>query len=132
MHTLGSTFVPAGIHAGGLRYHGMGPLVSHLLKLGKIDAVAINQLETFGAGVQFARAEGILPAPESNHAIAATIREALKCKEEGVSRSIAFNLSGHGHFDVQAYLDYHAGKLQDYEYPEEEIAMALAGLPSIG
>jgi tryptophan synthase beta chain len=132
MHTLGSTFVPAGIHAGGLRYHGMGPLVSHLLRLGKIDALAINQLETFGVGVQFARAEGILPAPESNHAIAAAVREALKCKEEGVSRSIVFNLSGHGHFDVQAYLDYHAGKLQDYEYPEEEIAMALAGLPSIG
>jgi tryptophan synthase beta chain len=132
MHTLGSTFVPAGIHAGGLRYHGMGPLVSHLLKLGEIDAIAINQLETFGSGVQFARAEGILPAPESNHAVAAAIREAEKCKEEGVSRSIVFNLSGHGHFDVQAYLDYYAGKLRDYEYPEEEIAMALAGLPSIG
>jgi len=132
MHTLGSAFVPAGIHAGGLRYHGMGPLVSHLLNLGEIDAIAINQLETFSAGVQFARTEGILPAPESNHAVAATIREALKCKEEGVSRSIVFNLSGHGHFDVQAYLDYHAGKLHDYEYPEEEIAMALAGLPSVG
>ncbi len=132
MYTLGSTFVPAGIHAGGLRYHGMSPLVSHLLKLGQIEAVAINQLETFSAGVQFARAEGILPAPESNHAIATAIREAVKCKEEGVSRAIAFNLSGHGHFDVQAYLDYHADKLQDYEYPEEEIAMALAGLPSVG
>jgi tryptophan synthase beta chain len=131
MHTLGSTFVPPGIHAGGLRYHGMAPLVSHLLQLEQIEAVAFNQLETFAAGVQFARAEGILPAPETNHAIASAIQEALRCKEEGVSRAILFNLSGHGHFDVQAYLDYHAGKLQDYEYPAEEIAMALAGLPSV-
>jgi len=131
MHTLGSTFVPPGIHAGGLRYHGMAPLVSHLAQLKQIEAVAINQLETFSAGVKFARAEGILPAPESNHAIAVTIREALRCKEEGVSRAILFNLSGHGHFDVQAYLDYHAGKLRDYEYPSEEIAMALAGLPVV-
>jgi tryptophan synthase beta chain len=132
MHTLGSTFVPPSLHAGGLRYHGMAPLVSHLLRLGQIEAVALNQLETFEAGTQFARAEGILPAPETNHAIAATMAEALRCKEEGVSRTILFNLSGHGHFDVQGYLDYHAGKLQDYEYPEEEIAMALAGLPSVG
>ena len=132
MHTLGSTFVPAGIHAGGLRYHGMAPMVSHLLNLRQIEAVAINQLETFQVGVQFARAEGILPAPESNHAIAGAVREALRCKEEGVSRAILFNLSGHGHFDVQAYLDYFAGKLHDYEYPAEEIAMALAGLPSVG
>jgi tryptophan synthase beta chain len=132
MHTLGSTFVPPSLHAGGLRYHGMAPLVSHLLRLGQIEAVAFNQLETFEAGTQFARAEGILPAPETNHAIAATMAEALRCKEEGVSRTILFNLSGHGHFDVQGYLDYHAGKLQDYEYPEEEIAMALAGLPSVG
>jgi tryptophan synthase beta chain len=131
MHTLGSTFVPAGIHAGGLRYHGMAPMVSHLLNLKVIEAVAVNQLETFEAGTQFARAEGILPAPETNHAIAVAIREALRCKEEGVSRAILFNLSGHGHFDVQAYLDYQAGKLQDYEYPAEEIAMALAGLPSV-
>jgi tryptophan synthase beta chain len=132
MHTLGNTFVPAGIHAGGLRYHGMAPIVSHLLELGQIEAVALPQLETFAAGVQFARAEGILPAPEANHAVAGAINEALKCKEEGVSRTILFNLCGHGHFDVQAYLDYHAGKLVDYEYPAEEIAMALAGLPSIG
>jgi tryptophan synthase beta chain len=132
MHTLGSSFVPAGIHAGGLRYHGMAPMVSHLLNLRQIEVVAINQLETFQAGVQFTRAEGILPAPESNHAIAGVVREALRCKEEGVSRAILFNLSGHGHFDVQAYLDYFAGKLHDYEYPEEEIAMALAGLPSVG
>jgi tryptophan synthase beta chain len=132
MHTLGSTFVPAGIHAGGLRYHGMAPMVSHLQNLRQIEAIAINQLETFQAGIQFARAEGILPAPESNHAIAGALREAIRCKEEGVSRAILFNLSGHGHFDVQAYLDYFAGKLQDYEYPQEEIALALAGLPSVG
>jgi tryptophan synthase beta chain len=132
MHTLGSAFVPAGIHAGGLRYHGMAPLVSHLLDLGEIEAIALNQLDTFAAGIQFARAEGILPAPEANHAVAGAIREALRCKEEGVSRAILFNLCGHGHFDVQAYLDYHAGKLQAYEYSAEEVAMALAGLPSVG
>ena len=131
MHTLGSTFVPAGIHAGGLRYHGMAPMVSHLFNLRQIEAIAINQLETFEVGTLFARAEGILPAPESNHAIAGAVREAMRCKEEGESRAILFNLSGHGHFDVQAYLDYQAGKLQDYEYPAEEIAMALAGLPSV-
>jgi tryptophan synthase beta chain len=132
MHTLGSTFVPAGIHAGGLRYHGMAPLVSHLLDLGQIEATAYNQLETFAAGVQFAQAEGILPAPEANHAVAAVIQEALRCKEEGVGKTILFNLSGHGHFDIQAYIDYHAGKLQAYEYPAEEVAMALAGLPVVG
>lgn len=132
MHTLGSTFVPAGIHAGGLRYHGMGPLVSHLLDMGQIEATALDQLETFAAGVQFARAEGILPAPEANHAVAGAINEALRCKAEGKSEAIFFNLCGHGHFDIQAYMDYHAGKLIAYEYPEEEIAMALAGLPSVG
>jgi tryptophan synthase beta chain len=132
MHTLGSTFIPAGIHAGGLRYHGMGPLVSHLTNLGYIEPVSIQQLESFASGVQFAQAEGILPAPESNHAIASAVREAIRCKEEGVSRAILFNLSGHGHFDLQAYMDYAAGKLQDYEYPAEEIAMALAGLPVVG
>ncbi|MDM8528307.1 TrpB-like pyridoxal phosphate-dependent enzyme [Anaerolineales bacterium HSG24] len=132
MYTLGSTFVPLGIHAGGLRYHGMAPMVSHIAHLGLIEAKAIHQLNTFAAGVQFARTEGILPAPEANHAIAGAIQEALHCKETGESKSILFNLSGHGHFDLQAYMDYHADKLQDYEYPEEEIAMALAGLPSIG
>jgi tryptophan synthase beta chain len=132
MHTLGHSFIPPGIHAGGLRYHGMAPLVSHLLELGQIEAVAVHQRETFAAGVQFARTEGILPAPESNHAIAAAIREALRCKEEGRGQVILFNLSGHGHFDMQAYMDYHAGKLQDYAYPAEEVAMALAGLPSVG
>jgi len=132
MNTLGSSFVPPGFHAGGLRYHGMGPLVSHLLALGEIEAMALPQLEIFEAAVQFARAEGIVPAPEPAHALAATIREALRCKAEGQSRAILCNLCGHGHFDMQAYLDYFAGKLRDYEYPEEEIAMALAGLPSIG
>jgi tryptophan synthase beta chain len=131
MHTLGSTFVPAGIHAGGLRYHGMAPLVSQLLELGQIEAIAPQQLETFAAGIQFARAEGIVPAPESNHAIAGAVREALRCKEEGKSEAILFNLSGHGHFDMQAYIDYQAGTLRDYEYPAEEIALALAGLPTV-
>jgi len=129
MHTLGSTFVPPGFHAGGLRYHGMAPLVSHLLDLGEIEAAAVQQLNAFAAGVRFARAEGILPAPEANHAVAGAIQEALRCKEEGVSRTILFNLCGHGHFDMQAYIDYAAGKLQNYEYPAEEVALALAGLP---
>ncbi|MGQ9828132.1 MAG: TrpB-like pyridoxal phosphate-dependent enzyme [Roseiflexus sp.] len=132
MHTLGHDFVPPGIHAGGLRYHGMAPLVSHLLELGVIEAINVQQLETFSAGIQFARAEGIIPAPEANHAVAGAIREALRCKEEGVGRAILFNLCGHGHFDMQAYTDYMAGKLRDYEYSEEEVAMALAGLPVVG
>jgi tryptophan synthase beta chain len=131
MHTLGSTFVPPGFHAGGLRYHGMAPLVSHLHDLGVMEATAIDQMETFSAGLQFARTEGILPAPEANHAVAETIRQALRCKEEGKSEAILFNLCGHGHFDIQAYIDYHSGKLEAYEYPQEEIAMALSGLPSI-
>jgi tryptophan synthase beta chain len=131
MHTLGSTFVPPGIHAGGLRYHGMAPLVSHVKHLGLIEATSVQQLDAFAAGVQFARAEGIIPAPEANHAVAGAIREALAAKEEGRARTILFNLCGHGHFDMQAYIDYHAGKLQNYEYPAEEIAMALAGLPSV-
>ena len=131
MHTLGSTFVPPGFHAGGLRYHGMAPLVSHLAETGEIHPTSLDQIETFSAGIQFARAEGILPAPEANHAVAATINEALKCKESGESKVIAFNLCGHGHFDLQAYIDYHAGKLKAYEYPAEEIAMALAGLPPV-
>jgi len=131
MHTLGSEFVPPGFHAGGLRYHGMAPLVSHLQELGLIESTSYDQLETFAAGVQFARAEGILPAPEANHGVAAAIREAVRCKEEGKSKAILFNLCGHGHFDMQAYIDYHAGKLKAYEYPEHEIAMALAGLPSV-
>ncbi len=129
MHTLGSTFVPAGFHAGGLRYHGMAPLVSHVVEQGLAEAIGVPQLEAFAAGVQFARAEGIIPAPEANHAVAGAVREALRCKEEGTTRTILFNLCGHGHLDMQAYIDYFAGKLINYEYPAEEIAMALAGLP---
>jgi tryptophan synthase beta chain len=131
MHTLGSSFIPPGIHAGGLRYHGMAPLVSHLLDIGAIEAMNVQQLDAFAAGVGFGRAEGIIPAPEANHAVAGALAEALKCKQEGVSRVILFNLCGHGHFDMQAYIDYTAGKLQNYEYPDEEIAMALAGLPPV-
>ncbi|MBN2234284.1 MAG: TrpB-like pyridoxal phosphate-dependent enzyme [Opitutales bacterium] len=131
MHTLGSTFVPPGIHAGGLRYHGMGPLVSHLVHLGQIEAMSVHQLEAFQSGMTFAQAEGIVPAPESNHAIAAVIREAEVCKQSGESKAILFNLSGHGLLDMPSYQAYLAGKLQDYDYPSEEIAMALAGLPSV-
>ena len=131
MHTLGSTFIPPGIHAGGLRYHGMAPMVSHLLDCGLIEARAIQQLEAFAAGVQFARAEGIVPAPEANHAVAGAIDEAIRCREEGVARTILFNLCGHGHFDMQAYIDYTAGKLLNYDYPADEISAALSGLPSI-
>lgn len=130
MHTLGSTFIPPAFHAGGLRYHGMAPLVSHVKDLGLIDARAYNQVEVFEAGVQFARAEGIVPAPEANHAVKGAIDEALKCKRDGQSRTILFNLCGHGHFDMQAYSDYFAGKLTDRSYDESELAMALAGLPS--
>jgi tryptophan synthase beta chain len=131
MHTLGSTFTPPGFHAGGLRYHGMAPLVSHLLELGLIEATAYHQTACFDAGVQFARAEGIVPAPEANHAVKGAIDEAIRCREEGKSRTILFNLCGHGHFDMQAYIDYFAGKLQDLKYDEAELAMALAGLPSV-
>lgn len=131
MHTLGSTFMPPGIHAGGLRYHGMAPLVSHVIDLGLADATTVQQLDAFAAGVQFARAEGIIPAPEANHAIAEAIRQAVAAKAEGKPRTILFNLSGHGHFDMQSYVDYQAGKLENYEYPADEIAMALAGLPVV-
>ena len=110
MHTLGSTFVPPPFHAGGLRYHGMAPLVSHLHELGLIEARAYTQTEVFAAGVEFARIEGILPAPEANHAVKAAIDEAVRCREEGVSQAILFNLCGHGHFDMQAYIDYRRGE----------------------
>ncbi len=131
MHTLGSTFVPPGFHAGGLRYHGMAPLVSHVKELGLIEAKAYHQLACFEAGIQFAKAEGILPAPEANHAVRGAIDEALRCKAEGKSQTILFNLCGHGHFDMQAYMDYFAGKLTDQEYDQQELAMALSGLPSV-
>jgi tryptophan synthase beta chain len=131
MHTLGSTFMPPGIHAGGLRYHGMAPLVSHVKDLGLIEATSVQQLDAFAAGIQFARAEGIIPAPEANHAIAVAISEALAAKQEGKQKTILFGLSGHGHFDMQSYIAYQAGQLENYDYPEEEVAMALAGLPSL-
>lgn len=131
MHTLGSSFIPAGFHAGGLRYHGMAPLVSLVKDLGLTEAIGLPQLECFSAATQFARAEGIVPAPEASHAVAGAVREALRCKEEGKSEAILFNLCGHGHFDMQAYINYFAGKLENYEYPEHEIAMALSGLPVI-
>ena len=126
MFTLGHKFRPANIHAGGLRYHGAGVIVSQLLKDGLMEAVDINQLESFQAGCLFAKAEGIIPAPESCHAIAATIREALKCKEAGESKVILFNLSGHGLVDMASYDQYLAGNLVDYSLSEEEIARNLA------
>ncbi|MEK9626483.1 MAG: TrpB-like pyridoxal phosphate-dependent enzyme [Gammaproteobacteria bacterium] len=131
MHTLGSSFLPPASHSGGLRYHGMAPLVSQLVNLGEIQPTAYTQTECFDAGITFAQAEGIVPAPEANHAIKGAIVEALKCKAEGQSRAILFNLCGHGYFDMQAYTDYNAGKLQDHAYDESEVAMALAGLPSV-
>lgn len=131
MHTLGSSFVPPGFHAGGLRYHGMAPLISHISDLGLIEARGLKQVACFEAGVQFARAEGILPAPEATHAVRGAIDEALRCKAEGKSETILFNLCGHGHFDMQAYMDFFAGKLTDQVYDESELAMALAGLPSV-
>ncbi len=131
MHTLGSQFTPPGFHAGGLRYHGMAPLVSHIMELGLIEARAFQQTECFAAGVLFARTEGIVPAPEANHAVKGAIDEALRCKREGKSEVILFNLCGHGHFDMAAYSDYFAGRLKDLTYSEEELAMALAGLPSV-
>ena len=131
MYTLGSQFVPPGIHAGGLRYHGMSPLVSHLKELGLIEARAYRQGECFAAGVRFAQAEGIVPAPEPTHAIKAVIDEALVCKEEGVARTILFNLCGHGHFDMQAYTDYLAGTLVDEELDDAALADGFAGLPPL-
>jgi len=131
MHTLGSSFIPPGFHAGGLRYHGMAPLVSHLVANGEVETLALQQLEVFSAGVRFARAEGIVPAPEANHVVATAIREAQRCKEDGQGRAILFNLCGHGHFDMQAYDDYLGGKLHDDEYSEDEVAAALADLPNV-
>ena len=131
MHTLGSTFTPPGFHAGGLRYHGMAPLVSHIAELGLIEARAYHQVGCFEAGLTFAKAEGIIPAPEANHAVKGAIDEALRCKREGRAEVILFNLCGHGHFDMQAYIDFQAGKLVDQNYDDAELAMALAGLPAV-
>ncbi|HFA48138.1 MAG TPA: TrpB-like pyridoxal phosphate-dependent enzyme [Bacteroidetes bacterium] len=134
MYTLGHNFVPAPIHAGGLRYHGAGVIVSQLLKDKLIEACSHDNLEVFEAGVLFAKAEGIIPAPEATHGIATAIHEAKKCKEEGVSKTILFNLCGHGNFDMKAYEDYFAGKIVRHEVTEEEIKKSLAELetPEIG
>ncbi len=131
MHTLGHTFMPPGIHAGGLRYHGMAPSISAMVDHGDIEARAVKQLATFDAAVQFSRAEGIIPAPESAHAIRVAIDEALQCKESGEKKVIAFNLSGHGHFDMMAYEAYHHGQLEDYEYPVQMVEEAMTHLPQV-
>jgi tryptophan synthase beta chain len=131
MYTLGHDFMPPSIHAGGLRYHGDSPLVCQLYNEGLIEAVAVPQIATFEAGVQFARAEGIIPAPESCHAIRACIDEALRCKASGEKKTLFFNLSGHGHFDMASYDKYFAGELVDYEYPEAAVKEALKRLPKI-
>ncbi|MFL5250412.1 MAG: TrpB-like pyridoxal phosphate-dependent enzyme [Myxococcales bacterium] len=132
MYTLGHDFMPPGIHAGGLRYHGASPLVSQLLAAGIIEARAVPQLAAFDAAVQFARTELVIPAPESSHAIRAAIDEALRAKEEGKERTILFNLSGHGHVDMAAYDAYFAGQLEDFEYPAEKVKESLAHLPKVG
>ena len=131
MHTLGSNFVPSGFHAGGLRYHGMAPIVSHLVNNGYVNPEWYTQLDVFKAGILFAKYEGIIPAPEANHAVKGAIEAALRAKESGESKTILFNLCGHGNFDMQAYIDYFDGKLFDQEYSDEEIGMALSGLPSV-
>ena len=129
MDTLGHDFIPPGIHAGGLRYHGMSPLVSLFHREGIVEAVSYPQLKCFEAALTFARAEGLIVAPETSHAICCVVDEALKAKEEGKEKTILFNLSGHGHFDMAAYEKYFAGELSDYEYPEAKIREALAHLP---
>ena len=131
MHTLGKNFIPDPIHAGGLRYHGMSPLVSHIYELGLIEAMSKNQLDCFAAGVQFARAEGIIPAPEPTHALAAMVDEALRCKESGEPKVILTALCGHGMLDMAAYEHYIHGRLVDYAYPAEAIAAALVDLPRV-
>ena len=131
MFTLGHDFKPASIHAGGLRYHGAGTIVSQLRKDGYIDAVAVKQMDTFEAGILFARSEGIIPAPESTHAIAVAIQEALKAKEEGKEKVILFNLSGHGLIDMQSYDNYFSGKLSNYDLPDEVIKESISKLEKL-
>jgi tryptophan synthase beta chain len=131
MHTLGHSFVPPSIHAGGLRYHGMAPSLSAFYNAGLVEATAVRQLAAFEAAIQFARAEGIVPAPESAHAIRAAVDEALDAKAKGEKRVILFNLSGHGSFDMAAYEAYLAGKLEDYEYPAEAVSAAMLELPEV-
>lgn len=130
MHTLGHDFVPDPIHAGGLRYHGMSPLLSHMYELGMFEAVTRSQRECFEAGVRFARTEGILPAPEPTHALAETVAEALRCKESGEEKVILTALCGHGHFDLAAYERYLSGEMEDFALPQERIDEALSGLPA--
>ena len=132
MYTLGHDFMPPGIHAGGLRYHGDSALVSQLYHEGLIEAMAVPQVATFEAGVFFARHEGIIPAPESNHAIRACIDEAIRCKETGEPKTLLFNLSGHGHFDMAAYDRYFNGELEDFDYPEEAIKKSMENIPKVG
>jgi tryptophan synthase beta chain len=131
MHTLGHRFIPDPIHAGGLRYHGMSPLLSHVYELGLIEALAVQQTECFAAAVQFARTEGIVPAPEPTHALAAAIREALACKESGEEKVILTALCGHGHFDLAAYDSYLSGRMVDEDVPDERFAGALSELPRV-
>jgi tryptophan synthase beta chain len=131
MHTLGHPFVPEPIHAGGLRYHGMAPLVSHLQELGLIESVALHQTETFEKAVQFARVEGIIPGPEPTHAVAEAMLEAERVKESGEEKVILFNLSGHGHFDMSAYQAHLTGDLVDYAHPQDEIDAAMAQVPVV-
>jgi tryptophan synthase beta chain len=131
MHTLGHGFVPDPIHAGGLRYHGMSPLLSHIYELGLVEAMALPQTECFAAAVRFARTEGIVPAPEPSHALAACIREALACKESGEEKVILTALCGHGHFDLAAYESYLAGRMLDEDVPDERFAGALEELPAV-
>jgi tryptophan synthase beta chain len=131
MYTLGHNFMPEAIHAGGLRYHGASVLCSQLLKDGLIEAVAAQQLECFAAGLTFAKAEGILPAPEATHAIYQVIKEAERCKSEGKSETILFNLCGHGFFDLQAYDDYFAGKLHNHHMSDEQLHANLAEIEAL-
>ncbi|MFY9648580.1 TrpB-like pyridoxal phosphate-dependent enzyme [Trebonia sp.] len=131
MHTLGHAFIPAPVHAGGLRYHGMSPLLSHMYELGLFEAVAKPQLECFAAAVTFARSEGILPAPEPSHAIAAVVEEAKRCAETGEEKVILTALCGHGHFDMTAYERYLAGEMTDYDLPQDRIDAAIADLPVV-
>ena len=131
MCTLGHDFMPAPVHAGGLRYHGMSPIISHLYKLGLIEAKAIPQTATFEAGIKFARTEGILSAPESTHALKVAIDEALKCKETGESKNILICHSGHGLFDLPAYGEYLGGRLQDYTFSDDDMKKALSNLPKV-
>jgi tryptophan synthase beta chain len=132
MHSLGHDFVPDPIHAGGLRYHGMSPLLSHIYELGLMEAVAVPQTECFAAGIEFARTEGIIPAPEPTHALAAAVREAIRAREAGEAPVILTALCGHGHFDLAAYDEFLAGRMVDEDVTDERLAVALAGLPTVG